>query len=233
MANLLAGFVKGFADNQVDQIQERRKLENEEKKAKMLADLQRETAQANFLFEKNFERSNKVDENMSTVDYETGDVTQVALDGTVLGKRKLTAAEREKHRRGEEGAELDIAGKKQAMADSTARLGLEQQRVQISKNEAAERRAERLARLDGSSDFSDPKFKVAEELIGLPQFKSKINAILSGYPEDQRAIIRDQMLNTAATAADMGSKTGTSPQDRFQKSVQSLATQLDMFKQNP
>jgi hypothetical protein len=53
MSALVAGFIKGATGRALDNIDERRKMENEEKKTRLLAELQRETAQANALFEEN------------------------------------------------------------------------------------------------------------------------------------------------------------------------------------
>lgn len=53
MSVALAGFVKGFTGRTLDNIDERRRLEAEEKKARMLAQLQMETEQANILFREN------------------------------------------------------------------------------------------------------------------------------------------------------------------------------------
>lgn len=53
MSVLLAGFVKGATGRALDSIDERRKLENEERKARMLAELELETRQADALFQEN------------------------------------------------------------------------------------------------------------------------------------------------------------------------------------
>lgn len=57
MSSLVAGFIKGATGRALDSIDERRKMENEEKKARLLAELQRETSQANALFEENLPSS--------------------------------------------------------------------------------------------------------------------------------------------------------------------------------
>lgn len=174
MGNGLAGFISGFSNNQVDQIQERRKLENEEKKAKMLAQLQKETAQANFLFEENYKKSNVINEAMSTEDYETGEVTLNSLDGTKLGSRKMTKAQRDKHTTDITKDNLDMDNVRTTIA---SRRAGDAERIRESgrqdRESAASVGASNRSNRDASSTTPD-KYDLANELVD--KFKSYVKA---------------------------------------------------------
>lgn len=94
-SSILAGFVKGAADRELDLIDERRKQEAKLKEVELLNRLQSETKRADFLFEEGYKRENVPDKSMSTVDPQTGLVTVKSASGKTLGERKMTEAERE------------------------------------------------------------------------------------------------------------------------------------------
>lgn len=211
MANLLAGFVKGFADNQVDQIQERRKLENEEKKAKMLADLQRETSQANFLFEENFKKSNRVDAAMSTIDPDTGKVTQRAQDGSVLSARDMTPAELASHKRKEQGDQLSIDNIR-SQIDSRGKGDARDDRVANARIGSYNRANQKA--LDGSDDPTDSD--IANELVF--RYSKDVEAATESGNISQTAI------RAAAIELVKNSRTGEDAQESFLRFLGNYST---------
>lgn len=107
MGNALAGFIRGFAGNQLDQIKARREMEMDEKKARMLAKLQRDGAREDFLFKEDYKLEHDVDPSMSSVNYTTGEVTQKTRGGKVLSVRKMDPAEMAEHAAKTQKAGLD------------------------------------------------------------------------------------------------------------------------------
>lgn len=92
-SSILAGFVKGFANREVDMIDERRRQEAKLKEAELLARLQSETKRADFLFEEGWKRENAPDKSMSTIDPKTGKVTVKSASGKTLAERQMTESE--------------------------------------------------------------------------------------------------------------------------------------------
>lgn len=198
MANLLAGFVKGFAGNQVDQIQERRKLENEEKKAKMLAQLQAETQRANFLFEEGYKKSNRIDENMSEKNYETGEIKLRAQDGSELGSRKMTKAEIDAQRMSLDKGMLDIENVRSTIT-SRARDDARADRTSAA-SIAASNRVGRGEGLDGSRTGSRTASSIDIARLIENDYSDDIGYLVKNYEVSPMEITQ---ASEAAAAASM------------------------------
>lgn len=177
-SSILAGFVKGFANREMDMIDERRKQEAKLKEAELLARLQSETKRADFLFEEGWKRENAPDKSMSTIDPKTGRVTVKSASGKTLAERQMTESEIEDFGFESKQKKLTLENLQSQIADR-ARDSARQDRVAAAQIGAYGRRG-----LDGS-DTATPAAggtgaRVAKELRD--RYKDTINKLLEQNP---------------------------------------------------
>lgn len=163
MSNILAGFVKGFTGVTLDQMERREQAAAEMKKAEMLEQLRRETAQEMALLQDKLD-SKRADDKLSTTDYKTGKRTLRNSKGEVINSLDVPLSEMEAYDLELQKTDLDL---------QDARLGLDVKRANIAQSEAAadtsRAYASRARRLDSSSgggkggkDKDEPDMLVAE-----------------------------------------------------------------------
>lgn len=104
---ILAGGLQKFADKKVEYLDKREEDERDERKAKFLESLRRDTAKELADYQETL-AAKRPDEKMSTMDYETGTLTQRDRAGNVISERKLTAAEIEEYQAGKKKNDLAI-----------------------------------------------------------------------------------------------------------------------------
>lgn len=148
--NILAGFVKGFSGQALDQMEERRRLDAELKKAEMLERLRRETATEVALLQDKLD-SAKADDKLSTTDYTTGQRTLRNEKGEQIGVLEIPQSERELY-------DLELRDKQLGLEGSALDLDVKRANINQSNAAAATSRAyaQRARRLD-SSDKDDDK----------------------------------------------------------------------------
>lgn len=152
--NILAGFVKGFTGQALDQMERRELAAAEEKKARMLEELRRETAREVALLQESLSDA-EVDDKLSEVDYTTGKRILRNSEGKVIGQLAIPESDMEAYRLEQEAGQIGL---------QDARLGLDVKRANIDQSKAAASYSRAAARraLDSTSGKDEPKMLVAE-----------------------------------------------------------------------
>lgn len=144
-ANILAGFVKGASGRMLDQMDERKKNEQEMKKAEMLERLRRETLEYTAELQDKIS-SKEVDDKLTSNDFSTGKRILRNAKGEKIGELDMTASEMDAYSLEREAADLGL---------EDARLGLDVKRANINQSNAAadtsRAYASRARSLDGGS----------------------------------------------------------------------------------
>lgn len=206
--NIVAGFVKGFSGRALDQIDQRKKEEQEIKKAEMLERLRRETMEYSVELAERMEKDD-VDDKLSSTDFTTGKKVLRNKEGDIIREIDIPKSDMEAYSLERTAADLGL---------EDARLGLDVKRANIDQSRAAAEnsrayaaRARRLDSSDGGSrdsKSSNPdEYTVANELIG--KFKTQVAGISDHVPAS--------VISDAAVAATRSAlKAPGTPEQRIQ-----------------
>lgn len=191
------GFVKGITGRGLENIDLRRKEEAEFRKAQMLAELQRDTAQANFLFEQDYKRK-QPDKDMSDIDFEAGERIVRDADGNEIRRMALSASDMESYKRSRQKEDLSL---------EATRANIDQSKASAEASRASAARSRRLDSSDTNSGAEVSDFDRANEL--LYRYKKEVEeAAKSGN-------ISESAIRSGAVALVENSRTGDEAQSKF------------------
>lgn len=225
------GFLSGASKTALSSIEAREENDRKKKLAEDLEKLRREGEKI-ARDDAKAEKAKEVDDKLSTADYEKGVVTLRNSQGTVIGERPLTSAEREDRSYTSRKRALDLEGDEVSILNtrdtirSRAADDARQGRVaeaQIGSYNRANRPT--TAGLDGANEgMGDDEFTIGRELLDMRK----------GMVESLKARNIDPMLIDEAAAAAvreaMTNPNNKTKQDRIRAALAKLDTRLNSLR---